>query len=498
MKLGLFFPLSSYWIILLLTGRLDAQTFGGLDPTYHYSPGASAALFSYAVGTDGRIIVGGSFTNYHGLVRNGVARLNADGSLDTTFDPKAGPGPIVTIIPGIFTNVSPGIVSVVEVQTDGRVLAAGAFSTWAGLASKNVLRLNTDGSVDTTFNSAINFAGPMLALPDGKILVAGKASDFKPARKTGLGRLNADGSMDATFADSALGTALGTAAGFDFGQFTVSKFARQSDGKIVVLMVGTKVFQITYGIGRLNADGSHDAAFHVGLTTSTFGPTALDVDGTGRVIVGNIGAKFDGQIVGKIFRLLADGSLDTSYAYALTGSSVSGVAAFPDGSAILSGAFDRIFSPIIHINADGSHDDAYGLTNVVPSGNILTAILSGPRIAPDRKVFVYGTLLTFGGGQVTTLNSVFRLTDGGSSGGNVNATPPSITTQPANLFVDSGKSAAYSVVAAGTAPLSYQWRKDSNPIPGATNDTFSINFITADDGAGSSVVVTNAAGSVTS
>lgn len=482
----------SLGLAALLAFRSSGQQPGNLDPAFRYTPGAGATVSSYAIAPDGKIVVAGVFTNYHGQTRNGVARLNADGSLDTTFDPKAGPGPTTIIIPGVLTNTSPGLVSFVEVQADGRVLAAGSFSTWTGAPRNNMVRLNTDGSLDLTFTPAIDFGGQMLAEPGGKILVAGKANQFKPARKTGLGRMNADGSLDTTFVDSALGTA----AGLDFGQFTVLKFVRQTDGKIIVLAAGSKSAQVTYVIGRLNADGSHDTSFHAGQTTSNGGPTAIDLDGSGRVLVGNVGAKFDGQNVGKVFRLLADGTLDTTYTYTLTGTSVSGVAAFPDGSAIISGAFDRIFGTLVRIRADGSHDTAYGLTNTIPSGTIFSAALLGPKIAPNGKVFAYGSLVTLSGIQVAIINSVFRLTD--TTGGSVGGTAPTITTPPASLAVDLGKTAKFSVLAAGTAPLSYQWRKDSNPIPGATNDTLTITNAAASDGGGYSVVVTNLAGSATS
>jgi hypothetical protein len=79
------------------------------------------------------------------------------------------------------------------------------------------------------------------------------------------------------------------------------------------------------------------------------------------------------------------------------------------------------------------------------------------------------------------------------------AVPPSVTTQPANLTVTAGQVATFNVVAAGTAPLSYQWRKNGTTITAATSSSYSTPATTSsDNGAQFTVVVTNTAGSVTS
>ena len=76
---------------------------------------------------------------------------------------------------------------------------------------------------------------------------------------------------------------------------------------------------------------------------------------------------------------------------------------------------------------------------------------------------------------------------------------PAITTQPASQTVTVGQRATFSVTATGTAPLSYQWRKDGAAIPGATQDSYTTAPTTPDyDGALISVVVSNSFGSVTS
>src|SRR5215469_9310129 len=83
----------------------------------------------------------------------------------------------------------------------------------------------------------------------------------------------------------------------------------------------------------------------------------------------------------------------------------------------------------------------------------------------------------------------------------VSAAPvaPTITTQPANQTVTAGQTATFAVVATGTAPLSYQWRKNGTAIGGATSSSYTTPITaTTDNGEQFTVVVSNSAGSVTS
>jgi hypothetical protein len=105
-------------------------------------------------------------------------------------------------------------------------------------------------------------------------------------------------------------------------------------------------------------------------------------------------------------------------------------------------------------------------------------------------------------GLATLLLTLLAACGGGGSA-DVNAPPaataPSITSQPQNQAVTIGESATFSVSAAGTAPLSYQWQKNGASISGATASSYSTPAtIAADNGSTFQVIVTNGAGSVTS
>ena len=146
----------------LFAFRLNGD--GSLDASF--DPGADGEIYAVAVQADGKILVGGYFSKLGGggvgtTTRKHVGRLNANGSLDTGFNPGAS-GPVLTL----------------AVQADGKILVGGSFATLGGGGSgtsrSDIGRLNADGSVDASFNPGANSNLNALAVqPDGKILVGG-------------------------------------------------------------------------------------------------------------------------------------------------------------------------------------------------------------------------------------------------------------------------------------------------------------------------------------
>ncbi|MEP6950792.1 MAG: delta-60 repeat domain-containing protein [Ginsengibacter sp.] len=138
---------------------------------------------------DGKIIIGGNFTTYNKLASRCIARLNADGSLDKSF------------ITGTGFNYE---VNVLALQPDGKVIAGGKFSNYngAGNSCNRIVRLNSDGRIDKSFNISIGFQGNVMALAlqqDGKVIVGGMLARFNGIQCGGLVRLNANGSLDQNF-----------------------------------------------------------------------------------------------------------------------------------------------------------------------------------------------------------------------------------------------------------------------------------------------------------
>ena len=136
---------------LNMDGTIDEQ-FGAQGS----SP--NGIVQAMVVQPDDRIVIGGSFTTIGGITRKYIARLNADGTLDTTFDPGTGPN----------TGISE-----LALQLDGKILATGGFSSVAGVNAANIARFLTNGTLDQTFNGASGTAGgEVLVETNGNIIVS--------------------------------------------------------------------------------------------------------------------------------------------------------------------------------------------------------------------------------------------------------------------------------------------------------------------------------------
>ena len=170
-----------------INGIVRLKPTGAIDTSFFAGQGANGIIRTIAIDTNQNILIAGEFTSFNGTNRNYIARLNPDGSLDSTFDTSAGPD---------------GFVRGLAVQPDGRVFIGGEFTHVGGIARNHLARLNTDGSLDTSFDPGHGLDGPVYAAAlqrDGRVLFAG---DFQTASDVSLGRIaryNPDGSLDQNF-----------------------------------------------------------------------------------------------------------------------------------------------------------------------------------------------------------------------------------------------------------------------------------------------------------
>lgn len=468
-------------LLLFGTTARAAQQVGVVDPAFKFAPAASSDGRNFAVAPDGKIIVAGLFSQYHGAVRKGVARLNADGTLDPEFDPQAGSGGAAGI-------------SGVTVLNDGRPVIAGSFTTWNGTPHQYMVRLDLHGAVDPTFNASYALNGPLVALPNNQLLVCGRASDY--GTKTGIIRLNENGDRDPGFADAELGTA----AGLDFPTTTIIRMARQPDQRLVVVFAGLKSSALKYGVARLTENGAFDPSFHIGLVESAGTPQAVAIDSNNRILVGGNVTKYDGKTVGNLFRLAADGTVDTAFVFPASGSGVNGIAPMADGRVIVTGSFTKMTTPVIRLKADGTLDPNYGLVADNPFGQILVSILSNPVVLPDGSALVSGLLYVLQGATSQSPNGVVRLTgdNGSGGGGGGNNPPPTITTPLLSQSVLYGTNVTFSVVASSLDPMTYQWLFNGKELAGATNTSLILTGVSSANQGEYKVRVTNPNGSTLS
>lgn len=254
---------------------------GSLDTNFDPGLGADRSIWAIAVQPDGKIIIGGDFTTFDGTEINRVARLNPNGSLDLTFNP------------GIGTNDR---VRAIEIQSDGKILIGGSFTTYDNVPRNRLARLNLDGSLDTEFDpgeGASNLITSIKLSTEGKIFLGGAFTFFDGKQSPRIVCLNSNGEIDNSF------IVLG-------GNNQINSMSLQPDNKIII--GGTFTFfngEPRNRIARLNLDGSLDLSFdpQIGADNVIF-PTALQKDG--KILIGGFFTSYDNVSRGRIARILND------------------------------------------------------------------------------------------------------------------------------------------------------------------------------------------------
>ncbi|HEX2698904.1 MAG TPA: Calx-beta domain-containing protein [Acidimicrobiales bacterium] len=296
---------------------------GALDTTFD-TDGKQTVDFSFtdvandvAVQPDGKVVLAGFDDG--GNADFAVARLNADGSLDTTFNDIASPTAYTgdgrqsfTFGAGTFGGVERA--NAVALQADGKIVVAGFTDVGDNFA---VARLNANGTLDTTFDTdgkaTVDYgfddqATDVLIQPDGKIVLVG--FDDGGSANFAVARLNADGSLDTSFdTDGKMEVTFGSV---DMPQAGVL----QADGKIIAAGFTDANADRDFAAIRVNTNGSIDTSFDTdGKQTVDFSydDTATDVaiQPGGKIVL----AGFDdgGNADFAAARLNTDGTLDTTF-----------------------------------------------------------------------------------------------------------------------------------------------------------------------------------------
>ena len=321
---------------LTVNGIARLFSDGSHDASFDKAAGANPLpITSMVRQADGKLIVIGAFTALRGIARNHIARLNADGSLDTSFVIGTGPDAALHAI---------------VVQPDGKVLVGGDFTTWNGSAMSALVRLNGDGSVDASFGAFTSVVSPIAGLltvsalalqptaaaPHFSILAGGlfQRSPSGNNLRSGIVRLLATGALDSSF-DAVKGA---HAAGVSNSLRQVSSIAVQQDGKIIVGgqftgFNGTNANRLA----RLNSDGTNDAAFitAMGTALASGDVTSLWPLADGKVIIGGNFATASGLARKGLARYSSTGVVDAEFKSTIgAATGVNSIAMQPDGSLI--------------------------------------------------------------------------------------------------------------------------------------------------------------------
>lgn len=413
------------------TARLNPD--GSLDGSFLPGTGANNIVYTAALQSNGKYLVGGAFTSFNGTNRNRIVRLNTDGSIDQSFTVGTG-----------FND----IVKSIALQPDGKVLVAGEFTSFNGSTWNRIVRLNSNGSVDASFNlvqGANNAIDNIYLLPNGKILIGGDFTNFNGFIRNRLALLNSNGSLDTLFniGSGANGTIEATELQSDGkiligGSFTtyngiarnylarlhangaldmsfvpsslvgslVKTISIQSNGLILVGGVFSNS-PLTTGIRRLTVTGNLDSTFQAGPTG--FGSVhSIRNNSNGEILIGGEFSSFQGIPRSRVAKLKSNGKLDVAYNLG-TGANgeIRTIAIQPNGKIVLGGTFtlfnDVPANRIVRIDQNGIVDTSFTAT---VSGSINKIILQ-----PDQKILIGGF---FSNVNSTIVNKIARLNADGS------------------------------------------------------------------------------------
>lgn len=330
---------------IVLRGLVQFNADGSIDLGFNPQTGADGEIYDAVRQPDGKIIIVGDFLRYNGSPSKGIARLNADGTIDATFNSEHD-----------FNNAQ-GIRRVALQPADGKIIIAGAFNSYGGATRRGVARLNSDGSLDETFDpggGVLGFVLDMMLAADGKIYLGGNLSNFNGNFNIShLIRLNADGSLDDTFSPSL--------------NVNVQCIEEQMDGKILIGVSSGPFIGVNErrGIMRLNPDGSFDPAFDPGERLGGISEvTAIELAADGKIYVGGRFSSFiDGVFIENLARLNADGSLDSTWVNGGPGGPVLDIVEQLNGQLLIGGNFTDYRGTtrrnIARANTDGSLDGSF-------------------------------------------------------------------------------------------------------------------------------------------
>ena len=370
--------------LLLSVPRIWSQQPGSLDLSFNSTLGQIDGFKDLALQPGGKIIVAGPFqagleVGGKWILYQGVARLNRDGSVDTTFAP-----------------FDERVVNSVGLQSDGKIVVVGLWAQANGVKPNGLVRLNRDGTMDATFDPGsgidsartnnIDFSviSRVVIQEDDKILISGSFKRVNGVDRGGIARLNRDGGLDSSFVPF---TEPGQSVFID---------ALQRDGKILAHSAFPSATDSgTVATARFNSDGSRDLGYNPPPSTQVGKAMGLQSDGKILCIVS--------PISGRLVRLNPDGSPDNSFSGEATRSNavaiLQSVAVQKDGKILVCGRFDRFNkvprSGIARLNADGS------LNTTFDSGSgpapLASMSVNSILFQPDGKIVIAGVFSSVNG-----------------------------------------------------------------------------------------------------
>ncbi|MFV0468324.1 MAG: T9SS type A sorting domain-containing protein [Dysgonomonas sp.] len=356
-----------------------SQNTVNVDPSFNisdlgngYGDGPSTGVEKIIKTSDNKILLAGNFSKYNDRTIKGLVKINEDGSIDTSFNPN-----------GEGTN---GSVNTLKLQSDGKIIIGGTFTTYNGISANRIARLNADGTLDTSFNIGTAFNNTVYSIslqPDGKILIGGNFTLYDENDAFRIVRLNTNGSIDTSF-DTSVGA-----------NNNVNAIAVDNTGRIIIGGNFTSINGSTSNrVARLLSNGTVDASFNVGTGANTTISTIL-VRNDKIYIGGNLNT-YNGITVNKITRLNDDGSIDTSFSTGTAFNDAVYNIIYHNNSLYVLGYFKTYnginAGRVINLLEDGSVATSFNNGNVGADGSVNDMLFSD-----NNNIIISGYFTNFNG-----------------------------------------------------------------------------------------------------
>ncbi|MCD0464571.1 T9SS sorting signal type C domain-containing protein [Flavobacterium sp. ENC] len=425
-----------FFLIIVISLLNSAELYpqqGKVDPTFNTTDDGSIGdgfdntVRTLSLQSDEKLIVGGDYLNLNGISSPYLTRLNVDGSIDESFDTGTG-----------FN----GKVYSCSILPDRKIIIGGSFTAYNGVSAGRLIRLNADGSADTSFNTTIGATNGIIykvcPQTDGKIILVGSFTKYNNVTVNRIARILPDGALDTSFS-TGTGSPLsitdvkiladdkmlltgnftvfnGIAANrivrlFPDGQVDqsfntgtafnddVNAIAIQADGKIIAGGKFTAYNEITANrIIRLHPDGTPDTTFLSGSGLSKDAVQVIKIDASGTITIGgSFNGFYNNSEVSRLFFLNQDGTLKNDF-YNGSGPESASVLALESakGSWYIGGSFSVFDGQnqgrLAKINADGEYDTGY-LSAGIGFNNSVLQVLA----LENKQTMVFGNFNKFNG-----------------------------------------------------------------------------------------------------
>lgn len=354
----------------------EADTYVNSSTDFNYFGWGNAICIQ----SDGKIVVGGQSglydgSNYYSLIK----RFNVNGTVDESFTSLK------------FSGNNSGHIRDIKQQSSGKLIVVGHFTSVDGSTHNRIVRLNTNGTIDETFNSGTGFNSTVLyikILSDDSILIGGIFGSYNGDSYNNMVKLDLDGNIDSTFSNNL--------------SFNSNVYAIEEDSSGGIYVGGW----FNNRIAKLNSDGTTDNGFDPG-TGFNDRVNVIRIQEDGKLIVGGWFNQYNGSSCNPgVVRLNTDGTVDNSFASEGTGInnydgySVQDLKIQSNGKIVVGGWFvgynDLVQGRIIRLNTNGTKDSTF------VTGTGFSDRVQRIEIDSSGNIFCVGFFYTYNGKACTS------------------------------------------------------------------------------------------------